>query len=60
MATCSGSLILHFDGTVMAHTEDEDGNGCAGREYVMKVRRSVASIARRRLRLLRRPVGRSQ
>jgi hypothetical protein len=32
VATCRGSLILHFDGTVLACTEDEEGDGCHSHE----------------------------
>src|SRR4051794_7772159 len=32
MASCSGSLIVHADGTVASCTNDDDSGGCAGRE----------------------------
>ena len=30
--TCSGSLVLHGDGTVAACTEDDEAGGCEGHE----------------------------
>jgi hypothetical protein len=30
VATCAGSLILHLDGTLLACTEDEEGDCCPG------------------------------
>ena len=32
VATCPGSLIVHADGTVAGCTEDDERDGCAGRE----------------------------
>jgi hypothetical protein len=32
MGTCPGSLILHRDGTTAGRTNDDDADGCAGRE----------------------------
>ena len=32
VGTCSGSLIVHADGTIAACTNDEDGDACAGIE----------------------------
>jgi hypothetical protein len=32
VATCSGSLIVHRDGTVAGCTNDDDSDGCAGRD----------------------------
>jgi hypothetical protein len=32
VGTCSGSLILHADGTIAGCTNDEDGDGCVGIE----------------------------
>ena len=32
VATCSGSLIVHADGTVAGCTEDDEPNGCGGRD----------------------------
>jgi hypothetical protein len=32
MATCPGSLIMHMDGTVAGCTEDDEPDGCRGRE----------------------------
>jgi hypothetical protein len=32
MGNCSGSLILHRDGTVAGCTNDDDQDTCAGRE----------------------------
>ena len=30
VGTCSGSLIVHTDGTIAACTNDEDEDGCPG------------------------------
>jgi hypothetical protein len=32
MATCPGALIVHADVTVMVCTEDEEPEGCRGRD----------------------------
>jgi hypothetical protein len=32
MATCPGALIVHADNTVMACTNDDDQDGCRGRD----------------------------
>jgi hypothetical protein len=32
MATCPGALIVHADNTVMACTNDDDQDGCQGRD----------------------------
>jgi hypothetical protein len=32
MTTCPGALIVHADNTVMACTNDDDQDGCHGRE----------------------------
>ena len=32
MATCPGSLIVHADGTVAGCTEDDEPDGCRGRD----------------------------
>jgi hypothetical protein len=32
VATCPGSLIVHQDGTVAGCTNDDDADGCRGRE----------------------------
>jgi hypothetical protein len=32
MATCPGSLILHADGTIAGCTEDDERDGCRGRD----------------------------
>jgi hypothetical protein len=32
VGTCPGSLVLHQDGTVAACSEDDESEGCAGRE----------------------------
>jgi hypothetical protein len=33
MATCPGSLIVHADGTVAGCSEDEEPDGCRGRDF---------------------------
>lgn len=32
MASCSGSRIVHLDGTTAGCTNDDDTDGCAGRD----------------------------
>jgi hypothetical protein len=32
MGSCSGSLIVHRDGTVAGCTNDDDHDGCRGRD----------------------------
>jgi hypothetical protein len=32
MGSCSGSLIFHRDGTIAGCSNDDDQDGCAGRE----------------------------
>lgn len=32
MATCPGALIVHADNTIMACTNDDDQDGCHGRD----------------------------
>ena len=45
MATCSGALILHRDGTIAGCTNDDDQDGCAGRELHHEgARRSAAAV----------------
>jgi hypothetical protein len=32
VASCPGSLIVHYDGTIDGCTEDDEAGGCRGRD----------------------------
>jgi hypothetical protein len=56
MAICPGALIVHADVTVMVCTEDEEPEGCRGRDLRHGRRDPVLDVDAVGLQLLRGPV----
>ena len=46
IATCPGSFVLHADNTVMSCTEDDERDGCRGRDLRHEATRSGVGSGR--------------